>query len=134
MIPIRDRGELAAAQSQVRAFIFMWVDWSMHARNSRALVEEVVAEWQSDHPDQALPCYVADLSNQCGEVWSALTEWLTAEGRPARHLMVSGVGSLLWVRSGHVVIHVLAPLEYGVAKLMTVSRSVFESGTESATG
>jgi hypothetical protein len=130
VIPIRDRGELAAALGQPRAFLFLWVNWAIHAHNSRVVVEEVVASWESHHPEQPVPCYVADVSDQCGEVWDALAEWLTVEGHPAGHLMVSGAGPLLWVRSGHVVLHVLAPLQHGAAKLAAASRSVFAPGEE----
>jgi len=123
--PVRDRSELVAATAQPRAFLFLWVNWAVHARNSRAVVEEVVASWQAEHPDQPVPCFVADVSDQCGELWDALAEWLTAEGRPAGQLMMSGAGPLIWVRSGHVVLHVPAPLQHGPAKLVAASRSAF---------
>src|SRR5262245_40784929 len=93
--------------------------------SSRVLVAKAVAAWQADHPDQRAPCYIADVSDQCGEVWDALVEWLTAEGRPAGDLMLSGVGPLLWVRSGHVVLHVAAPRLCDANKLAAVSHSVF---------
>lgn len=130
LIPIRDRSELAAALRQPRAFLFLWVNWAIHARNSQVVVEQVVAIWQADHPDQPVPCYVADVSDQCGEVWDALAEWLTSEGRPAGHLMMSGAGPLIWVRSGHAVLHVLAPLDYDAAELAAASRGAFASDTE----
>jgi phosphatidate phosphatase APP1 len=124
--PIRDQSDLAKALSQPRAFLFLWVNWAIHARNSRLVVDEVIAGWQAEQSDQSVPCYIADISDQCGELWDALAEWLTTEGCPAGHLMMSGVGPLLWVRSGHVVLHVLAPLQYGGAKLAAASRSVFD--------
>lgn len=130
MTPIRNRGELAAALSQPRAFLFLWVNWAIHARNSRVVADEVIAAWQTEHPDQPVPCYTVDVSDQCGEVWDALAEWLMAEGRPAGHLMMSGVGPLLWVQLGHVVLHVLAPLQFGPATLAAASRSVFASEAE----
>jgi hypothetical protein len=125
--PIRDKGGLDTALSQPRAFLFLWVNWAIHARHSRAVVDEAVAAWQSEHPGQLVPCYIADVSDQRGEVWDALAEWLTAEGRPAGQLLLSGVGPLLWLRSGHVALHVLAPLQYGAAKLTAASQSVFVS-------
>lgn len=125
MTPIRDTGELAASLAQPRAFLFLWVNWAIQARNSRAVINEVVAAWHAEHPGQPVPCYTVDVSDQCGELWDALAAWLTAEGRPAGHLMMSGVGPLLWVRSGHVVLHVLAPLQYGPAKLVAASRGAF---------
>ncbi len=130
MTPIRDKSELAAALAQPRAFLFLWVNWAIHARNSRAVVEEVVASWQAEHPGQPVPCYTVDVSDQCGEVWDALAAWLSADGRPAGHLMMSGAGPLLWVRSGHVVLHVLAPLQYGPAKLAAASRGAFAPDPE----
>jgi hypothetical protein len=128
--PIQNRSELAAALVQPRAFLFLWVNWAVHAMHSRALVAKAVAMWQAAHPDQYVPCYTADISKQCGELWDALVEWLTAEGRPAGQLMMSGVGPLLWVRSGHVVLHMLAPLQYDAAKLAAASHSVFPTEAE----
>lgn len=125
MKPIRDKSELATALALPRAFLFLWVNWAIHARNSRTVVEEVVASWQAQNPDQPAPCFIADVSDQRGDLWDALGEWLTAEGRPAGNLLMSGVGPLLWVRTGHVVLHVLAPLQHGSAKLATVSPAAF---------
>ncbi|QDU19849.1 hypothetical protein [Urbifossiella limnaea] len=125
MTPIQHRSEFAAALAQPRAFLFLWVNWAVHAMHSRALVATAVAAWRAEHPDQLVPCYMADVSDQCGELWDALAEWLTAERRPAGQLMMSGAGPLLWLRSGHVVLHVPAPLQYDAARLAVVSRSVF---------
>jgi hypothetical protein len=130
VISIRNKSEFAAAVSLPRAYLFLWVNWAIHARHSRVVVEELLAAWQSAHPEQVVPCYVADVSEQCGEVWDALAEWLTAEDRPAGNLMMSGAGSLLLIRSGHVVLHVLAPLQHGATKLAAASRGVFELVTE----
>jgi hypothetical protein len=44
--------------------------------------------------------------------------------------MMSGVGPLLWVRTGHVVLHVLAPLQCGSAKLAAASCGAFASDAE----
>ncbi len=133
MVPIRDKNEFVAALSEARAFLFLWVNWAIHARKARGVVEQTVAAWQSEHPDQPIPCYMLDVSDQSGEVWDALAEWLMAEGRPAERLMMSGVGPLLWLRSGHVVLHVLAPPEYGATKLAAASRGVFEPDAEPST-
>ena len=128
MIPIRDRSELATALSQPRAFLFLWVNWASQARMSQSVVAQVVASWESEHPDVPVPCYTADVSDQCGEVWDALGEWLMAEDRTAAGpLMASGAGPLLWLRSGHMVHHVLTPFRYGSAELAVASRSAFAS-------
>jgi hypothetical protein len=130
MTPIRNKSELAVAQSEPRAFLFLWVNWAIHALNAGKVVEEVVAAWQVEHPDEPAPCYIVDVSDQSGELWDALAEWLNSEGRPAGDLMMSGVGPLLWMRSGRVVLHVLAPLQYGSAKLAAASPEAFESRDE----
>ncbi|MGL5097082.1 MAG: hypothetical protein ACRDD1_15950, partial [Planctomycetia bacterium] len=117
------------ALAQPRAFLFLWVDWAIHARLSRQVVEAVVASWKAEQPDQPAPCYTADVSEQCGEVWDALAAWLEAEGRPAGVLMFGGGGPLLWVRAGRVVLHVLAPHLYGPAKLAAASRAVHSPRT-----
>jgi hypothetical protein len=126
--PIRDSRELAAALAQPYAFLFLWVNWAVHARKSQAVVDEVVASWQAEHPGQPVPCYIVDVSDQSGELWDALAEWLTAEGSQAGDLMMSGVGPLLWVRSGHVVLQVLAPLQHDPAKLAAASHDAFAPG------
>jgi hypothetical protein len=125
MTPIRCVGDLAAAFSQPRAFLFLWVNWAIQAQQSKLLADEIIAKWHSEHPDESVPCYIADVSDQCGEVWDALAEWLTAENRPAGNLLMSGVGPLLWMQSGHVVLHVLSPINYGSTKLAAASHSVF---------
>lgn len=127
--PIWNKNELTAAVAQPRAFLFLWVTWSIAARTSRAVVDQVVTTWQAEHPERSAPCFLADVSDQCGELWDALAEWLAAEGRPAGQLLYAGSGPLLWVRSGHVVLHALAPLQVGPAKLAAASRSAFTPDT-----
>lgn len=125
MTPIRTKDELAEAISQPRAFLFLWVNWASHARHAQVIVSEVVASWVWEHPNEPAPAYIVDVSDQCGEVWHALAEWLMAQGRPAGNLMMSGAGPLLWLRFGQVVLHVLAPNQHGAAKLAAVSGSVW---------
>jgi len=124
MTPILTRGELAAALAQPRAFLFLYVNWATQARHSLLVARQVVAEWQAEHPDAPAPGYMVDVSDECGEVWDALVEWVTAEGRSGQ-LLMSGVGPLLWVRDGRVVLHVPGALSYGAAKLAAASRSAF---------
>jgi hypothetical protein len=128
--PIRDTSEFAVALDRPCAFLFLWVDWAVHARNSRRVVDDAVASWHAEHPGRPIPCYTVDVSDQSGELWDALAAWLTAEARPAVHLMMSGVGPLLWVRSGHVVLHALSPLQYGPARLAAMSRGAFPPDAE----
>jgi len=124
-MPIRKRGDLAEALMQPRAFVFLWVNWAVHARWSESVVRSVVEAWQAANPGLVTPCYVADLSDQCGEVWDAIREWLEAEERPACQLMMSGVGPLPWVRSGRVIAHEMNPNQAGPAKLAAITLDIF---------
>jgi hypothetical protein len=124
---IRDRNGFSAALSQPRAFLFLWVNWAIQALSSRRVVEKAITAWQSEYPHEPVPFYVVDVSDQSGEIWDALAEWLTAEGCPAGHLMMSGSGPLLWLRAGHVVFHVLAPLQFSPAELALVCGSAFKA-------
>lgn len=124
MIPIRSRTDFADVLLQPRAFLFFRVFWSGPALSSEKVAEKVVTKWQATQPDLPAPCYVADLSEQCGEMWDAIGAWLVSENRPAG-LMWSGAGPLLWLRSGHVVAHVVNSNYFGVAKLTAASRSIF---------
>jgi hypothetical protein len=86
VISIRNKRELAVALSQPRAFVFLWINWAGQARDSQLIVRKVVESWHTEYPDQAVPCYIVDVSDQCGEVWDALLEWLIAENCPAGQL------------------------------------------------
>jgi hypothetical protein len=123
--PIRTKRDLDSARQQPRAFLFLWVNWAYHARSSQKVVEKVITTWHDENPTEPIPSYIADVSDQCGEVWDALNAWLEAERRPTGQLMMSGVGPLLWLRSGHVIVHVLAPLIFEDYKLTAISRGVF---------
>jgi hypothetical protein len=124
MISIRTKRDVADAASQVRAFVFLSVNWAIHAKSSQALVEAVVESWQKKQPQLAAPYFIADVSEQCGEVWDELGEWLKVEGRPAGQLLMSGAGPLLLIHNAHVVVHAF-PLTLGTEKLEQLCQSVW---------
>lgn len=130
MTPIQSSDELRYMLAQNRAVLLIWVNWSTQAIHSRNLFAEAMAISLAAHPDQQFPCYVADVSEQRGELWDALVKWLTAENRPIGDLMMSGAGPLIWVRSGHVALHLAAPLQYDAAKVASVNNSVFFAEVE----
>lgn len=124
MISVRTRRDIADASSQVRAFVFLWVNWAIQARESRRLVDAVVEGWNTERSDLAAPYYIADVSEQCGEVWDGLVEWLEAERRPAGHLLISGVGPLIWVHNGRVAAHVF-PLTLDLPRLERATQNIW---------
>jgi len=86
---IRNKIDLAKILGEPQAILFLWVNWAVHAQNAQKHVEETVSRSQLA---SVIPIYLADVSNQEGEVWDALIEWLLLEGRPVGQLLVSGVG------------------------------------------
>jgi len=128
---IRNKIDLAKILGEPQAILFLWVNWAVHAQNAQKHVEETVSRSQLA---SVIPIYLADVSNQEGEVWDALIEWLLLEGRPVGQLLVSGVGPLLWLRDGHVVLHVLSVNLYSAEKLAAVTESVFRDVLPAAWG
>ena len=126
MKPIANPADLEEARSLPRAFVFLWVIWAKQARHSAAAVQEMEASWAADHPDCPAPVFCADLSDQKGDVWESVREWLRSEGLPVDLLTFGGNGALLWVRSGSVIASV--PYAAGVepGKLLAATRRIFQ--------
>jgi len=134
MKPIANALDLDDARSQPQAFVFIWVNWAGQARQSEIVVRQLVDSWGTDHPECPAPAYRADLSDQEGEVWEAVRDWLRAEGRPVDQLAFGGGGALLLVRAGSIVLAV--PYAAGIEsrKLMAATASAFGSGAEGIVG
>jgi hypothetical protein len=122
-------GDPDEARRRERALVFLFVNWSGPARDSKLTIQHLLERWQQEAPDQPAPCYQLDLSDQEGPVWDAVKDWLTAQGRPVESLMFGGAGPLLWLRSGTVAAHVPAPFQTRVETLVAISRAVFGSET-----
>jgi hypothetical protein len=127
MKPITTRRDLDDARSQERAFIFLWVNWAIHARYSEIEVRRLLETWERGHPDCTAAAYRVDLSEQEGEIWNALGDWLRAESQPGQ-MMAAGAGALLWTRSGSIVASELYAANCGFEQLLAVTRRAFESG------
>ncbi len=127
MTPLESKADFVAAQSQTDAVMFLWANRSGPAHASRKLAESMIVHWRSTDRLQYLTCCVVDVSEQSGELWETIGAWLMAQGLPAGPLMMSGAGPLLWLRSGRVVLHVVAPLQYNSRQLAAVTASVFAS-------
>jgi hypothetical protein len=97
------------------------VNWAIQARQSRATVVRLLEELNG--AEHQIPCYVADVSGQEGELWDTLLKWLTAERRQAEHLLYCGAGPLLWVQAGKVVLEITAPYTHPLPQLIDVTRS-----------
>jgi hypothetical protein len=129
MEPIRDLRELAELLSQPRALLFLWVEWSMQASRSRAVVAQALELYEAKHPGSPVPCYTADVGDQSGEVWDLIAVWFAKEVLSADQFLWSGSGPLLWLRYGHIVHHLVSPLQFRAAYLVASSRTVFAPGT-----
>jgi hypothetical protein len=127
MTPIATKSDLEAALLQPAVMLFLWVDWSVYALQSRLKAEKAIALVRANNPQWSAPCFLADVSEQSGELWDALFAWLSAEEVLADRLMWSGAGSLLWLQAGKVSLHMISVLDREPAKLAAVAQSVFLS-------
>jgi hypothetical protein len=126
MRPITAAHDLEEVRSLPRAFVFIYANWAIQARHSDAAFRDFVTAWTSTEPDCSIPVYRADLSDQEGEVWTAIRKWLKEEGQPYDRLTYRGYGALLWVRSGAVVMSVPYIAAVERTKLVAVTKSIFE--------
>ncbi|VTS00331.1 unnamed protein product [Gemmata massiliana] len=117
--------DLDEARAQSRALVFLWVNWAIHARKSLHKVRELTLHCEKIRPELVAPIYSADLSDQQGEIWDAVRNWIEAEGRPVDHLTFSGVGPLLWLRFGRILAHVPFAGHYELDQLLAVTSGVF---------
>ena len=83
---------------------------------------KVVSALQVTASGNSVPCYIADVSDQEGDLWDALAAWLIKEDRPTQMLM-SGSGPVLCLQNGHVILHMLAPLQYDATTITAAIRS-----------
>ncbi len=108
MLEVNTIADLDKLCDQDCAVVFIWVDWSMHARQSASIAIRMVADWRSKHPDANIDLLQIDLSEQSGEMWDAVEQWLGSQDiQDAGSLMYGGAGALLWVRSGMIVQYVV---------------------------
>ena len=122
MTPLINKLELDAARAQPFAVIFFSVNWSNFAHQSRATVENAIALRQAKTSPERY--FVVDVSEQCGELWDALQEWLQAVEMD--NVLTSGSGPLLWLRSGSIVHQVIDPMNYYPAKISKITETVFQ--------
>jgi hypothetical protein len=126
MKPITTAHDLEEVRTLPWAFVFIYVNWAIQARHSDATFRDFVTAWAAAEPDCLIPVYRTDLSDQEGEVWTAIRKWLAAEGQAYDPLTYGGCGALLWVRSGTVVMSIPYVAAVERAKLVAVTKSVFE--------
>ena len=69
---------------------------------------------------------MADLSDQSGEVWRSIREWLAAEAQAVDNLTYGGYGALLWSKLGIIILSLPYAGEHGVGKLLALTESAFQ--------
>ena len=125
MTPVYNQLELKAARSQPLAVIFLSVNWSVFSHQSRSNVEQSIALRQAEQSPEAY--YIADVSEQSGELWEALQEWLHADDVANDNVLRSGSGPVLWVRSGSVIYQMIDPMNHSPVNIAAVTSAVFQS-------
>ncbi len=130
MHKIKTIADLDKLRVQERAVVFVWVDWAIHARQSVRTAERMIADWNSEHPGANMDMWQIDLSEQSGEMWDAVEEWLRSQSIPnAGLLMYEGYGAIMWVRSGTIVRYVINANSETVNGLVALMSQCF-SGQE----
>jgi hypothetical protein len=125
MKPITCKRELAEVRSLPRAIVFFSVNWAFQAGRSKLALEELAESLNYMYPACAIPIYIVDLSDQEGEIWDAVREWLQSENRPVDQLTYGGYGALLWVVSGTILVHKAYAADSERGKLLAATRSIF---------
>lgn len=123
MTPIVSKLALEAARSLPRVVVFFWVNWSIQAIQSRVVVEQ--AKSLNQALTLSVPYFVVDVSDQHGEVWDALREWLQADDTATEQVVWAGSGALLWIRAGKVVYQMIDPMNYAPDDIAVVSKRAF---------
>jgi hypothetical protein len=126
--PIATVGELEQIRALPRAFVFIYVNWAVQARQSEAALIKFIDAWSVTVPQCAIPAYRVDLSDQEGDLWSAIRTWLQAEGQPVDSLTYGGGGALLWVRAGRVQASVPHVAIVERSKLMAHTNEIYACG------
>ena len=125
MKPIFTANDLNGVRTLPLAFIFIWVEWAGQARMSEATFSSFLTDWDSNAPGFAVPTYRVDLSDQQGETWTTIREWLRQEGQRVDVLTYGGNGALLWVRFGCVVASVPHVADLNRTEFMAITRNAF---------
>jgi hypothetical protein len=130
---IASAADLQELRRLPRALVFIYVNWAGQARQSEIACRKFLALLQRAHPGEPVPAYRADLSDQEGEVWIAIRNWLKDESQPFDDLTYGGCGPMLWVRLGAVAARVPHVAAVEGPKLLAMTRGVFEFHAESGT-
>ncbi|MGE0529663.1 MAG: hypothetical protein AB7P49_21635 [Bdellovibrionales bacterium] len=127
MIPRIDNFcDLEKLCNQECGVIFIWVNWSMFARNSAKIVERLNCCWNQQHPSKKIEFLQIDLSDQFGDMWENVRKWLESQNiTHSGELMFGGVGSIVFVQSGTILHYVINPNSETVGGLLKMMTQVF---------
>ena len=105
LIPIESVAEFEDALSRPAMVLFIWVNWSGQARDSERRFQSAYDRWCAIRSDEVVPAYRLDVSEQSGELWDHLANWLSrhVQREQVHTLMIGGVGSLLCWRDSAIV-------------------------------
>jgi len=120
--------ELNALRDQQRAVVFLWVDWAIHARHSARAAEEMSDRWNHQHNDATIALSQVDLTEQSGEMWDAMNDWLASQDiADATGLLYGGAGAVIWIRSGEIIRYVINANAETVDGLLEIMNHSFGS-------
>lgn len=117
---------LEEMRSLSRALVFIYVNWAIQARRSDEACRGFLSELQREYKSEDIPVYRVDLSDQAGDVWEDIRNWMKDEGKPHDQLSYGGYGAMLWVRLGKIAAYVPYLAEIESHEMVAMTRDVFE--------
>jgi hypothetical protein len=125
MKPIASAADLDEARSQPRAIVFIYVSWAIQARRSETACNEFLETLRREYPNEEIPIYRVDLTEQNGEVWDSVRNWLRKETWQESSLTYGGYGAMLWLRRGKVAVSKPYFASVGLDRAMAITREAF---------
>ena len=135
MRKIENNAHLDLLLSEHRAVVFLSVDWAMHARHSARVAQRLIERWNREQTDAPLVLSMINLTEQTGEMWDSVADWLAAQDiHDSNALMYGGVGPIIWLQSGRIVQYVTdASAETDDALIDRMVQAFADNQTENAT-
>ena len=109
------------------AVLFIYVDWSIYAKQGLQIVEKVEGVFRGDHSSRRPAFWLADVSDESSSGFF-IGEWLNAQNSRGIRMfpgIATGNGSLVWIKNGEVVDFALSALHLEVEGIIGRTESAF---------
>lgn len=119
--------DLATVLKNDRVIINIFVDWSTPSLMSREIVLRLKREVMRDERLNDVVFRGVDCSAQHGDVWRAISNWLSIQENGRMGLRTDSWGAVLWIKNGRLIDSVDHAVNTGGEKLISITRRIFLS-------